>query len=124
MREPTTTTSPTTDTNFSTKSKALEHSQGPAHASPNGIAHASPNSVLSRGAVATTTLPGLATDLQVKTSTGTTLGTVTKIIYGTDNTTVRAIVVTSSTGQTYTLPASSLTISGGIVTTTSTTTGG
>jgi len=47
---------------------------------------------------------------------------VTPVITGQNNT-IRAVVVTSSTGQTYTLPASSLSISGGVVTTTSTVAG-
>ena len=122
--QPTTpTTSTTTDTNFSTNSQATAHSQGPSHASPTGVAHASDNSVLARGAVSSTTLNGLATNMTVNNSTGTQIGTVTQIITGPNNT-IRAVVVTSSTGKTYTLPASSLSISGGVVTTTSTSVGG
>ena len=105
-------------------SAALQHSQGLTHASPIGIAHANQNSVLARGAVQTSTLTGLQTTLPVQTSTGTSLGTVTNIIYGPNNTTVRGVVVTSASGQTYTLPATSLSISGGVVTTTSTSVGG
>lgn len=116
------TTSTTTDTNFSTNSQATMHSQGPSHASPTGIAHANSNSVLARGAVASSTLTGLATNMTVNNSTGTQIGTVTQIITGPNNT-IRAVVVTTSTGKTYTLPASSLSISGGVVTTTSTVAG-
>lgn len=117
------TTNTTTDTNFSTNSQATVHSQGPSHASATGIAHANDNSVLARGAVSSTTLNGLATNMTVNNSTGTQVGTVTQIITGPNNT-IRAVVVTSSSGKTYTLPASSLSISGGVVTTTSTSVGG
>ena len=79
--------------------------------------------MLARGAVSSSTLSGLNTGLTVETSSGTTLGTVSQIITGPNNT-VRAVVVTSATGQTYTLPANSLSVSGGIVTTTSTTVSG
>ena len=120
----TTTTTPTTgtttDTNFSTNSQATVHSQGPANASPNGIAHANSNSVLAPGAVSSTTLPGLTTGLAVNNSTGTQVGTISRVITGPNNT-IRAVVVTTASGKTYTLPPSSLTISGSVVTTTSTT---
>jgi len=111
-----------TGTNYNPNSPAAQNSRALQHASPTGIAYASENSVLSRGSTAATNLPGLATNLTVQNSSGT-LGTISKIIYGPDNTTIRAVVVTSSTGQTYTLPANTLTISNGVVTTTATTGG-
>jgi hypothetical protein len=117
-----TTTVPTTTTDVSTNSQATLHSQGPANASPTGISHANSNSVLARGAVSSSTLSGLATNMTVNNSGGTQIGTISQIITGPNNT-IRAVVVTSSTGQTFTLPANSLTISGGVVTTTSTTGG-
>lgn len=98
-------------------SQATTRSQGPANASPTGIANASDNSVLARGAVAASQLQGLNTGLTVKTSGGVTLGTVTQVITG-PNDTIRAIVVTSADGQTYTLQANTLSLSGGMVTTT------
>lgn len=107
-------------TNTSAGSQALLHSQGPANASPTGIAHANAHSVLARGAVSSTTLPGLTTGLTVQNSAGTSLGTVSQVITGNDGS-IRAVVVTSSTGQTFTLAPTTLTLSGGIVTTTSTT---
>lgn len=107
-------------TNTNAGSQALLHSQGPANASANGIAHANQHSVLARGAVSSATLPGLTTGLTVQNSAGTSLGTVSQVITGTDGS-IRAVVVTSSTGQTFTLAPSSLMISGGVVTTTSTT---
>ena len=124
-RAPTTltTTAPTTNTNVSTNSKALENSQGPANASAAGISHANENSVLARGAVSSSTLTGLNTGMTVNNSSGTSIGTVSKIITGPNNT-IRGVVVTSSTGQTFTLAPSTLSISGGVITTTSTSVGG
>jgi hypothetical protein len=121
----TTTTGPATSSgaNYSASSQGAVHSQALQHASPTAIAHANSNSVLARGAVSSSTLSGLNTGLAVETSSGTTLGTVSQIITGPNNM-VRAVVVTSATGQTYTLPANSLSVSGGIVTTTSTTVSG
>jgi hypothetical protein len=119
MTTPTTTTTGTVNGN----SQATVKSQGPANASPTGIAHASPNSVLARGAVASSTLPGLTTGLVVNNSSGTQVGTVSRVITG-PNSTIRAVVVTSSSGKTYTLMPSTLSISGNVVTTTSTSIGG
>lgn len=131
---PMTTTSPTSTTstittgtgvrtNVNAGSQALVHSQGPLHASPNGIAHASPNSVLARGAVTSTTLPGLTSGLTVQNSTGTSIGTVSQVITGSDGS-IRAVVVTSPAGQSFRLAPTTLSISGSVVTTTSTTVGG
>jgi hypothetical protein len=108
-----------TTANFSSNSPAAQNSQALQHASPTAIAHASENSVLARGSTATTSLNGLATNMTVQNSTGT-IGTISQIIYGPSNTTIRAVVVTSPSGQTYTLPANTLTINGTTVTTTST----
>ena len=98
---------------------AVGTSQGPAHASVNGIAHASSRSVLASGAVPPTALPGLTQGLNVVNSSGTTLGTVSQVVYGTDGT-IRLVVVTNTTtGQTYRLSPTTLSISGSTVTTTS-----
>lgn len=108
---------------------ARVNSQGPANASPTGIEHSSPNSVLHDTTTATTTnvrghgvlssaLPGLSAGLTVKNSTGTSIGTVSRIITDSRGT-IRAVLVTSSTGRTFRLAPSTLTISGGVVTTTS-----
>jgi hypothetical protein len=105
--------------NVAANSQARLNSQGPAHASATGIAHANAHSVLAGGAVVSSALPGLATGLTVNTSGGTTLGTVSRIVRGTDGT-IRQVIVTSSTGQTYRLSPLSLSISGGVVTTTQT----
>lgn len=108
-----------TTTINSNGSAALQNSQGLAHASPNGIAHASPNSVLARGSVSGSTLTGLTTNMTVNNSSGTQIGTVSRIITGPNNT-IRAVIVTSSSGQTFTVAPTTLSISGGVVTTTST----
>jgi hypothetical protein len=108
---------PTTTTTTTTTNPAVGVSQGPAHASVNGIAHANSHSVLAAGSVPSTSLPGLNTGLTVNTSGGTALGTVSQVITGSDGS-IRMVIVTSPTGQTYRLPASSLSISGGVVTTT------
>jgi len=105
--------------NANINSNATLNSQGPAHASVTGIAHASPNSVLARGAVSATSLPGLTAGLTVQNSGGTNIGTVSQIVTGPDGS-IRAVIVTSPTGQTFRLPPSSLSISGSVVTTTST----
>lgn len=120
---PPTTTTPTADVNASSKSQATTNSQGPSHASPTGISHANQNSVLARGAVQSITLAGLATGLAVNNSSGTQVGTVSRVITGPNNT-IRAVVVTTTSGKTVTLSPSTLTISGSVVTTTSTTVGG
>jgi hypothetical protein len=111
-----TTTRPTIATPTTPTTKAL-NSQGPLNASPNGIAHASPNSVLARGAVTGTALPGLTTGLNVQTSAGVSLGTVSQVVTGADGS-IRAVIITSPTGQTTRLAPNTLSISGGVVTTT------
>ena len=100
-------------------SQARLNSQGPLHASPTGIAHANAHSVLASGTVASGSLAGLATGLTVNTSGGTTLGTVSQIVTDSSGN-VRLVIVTSSTGQTYRLSPTSLSLSGGVVTTTQT----
>lgn len=98
------------------------NSQGLIHASPNAIARANSNSVLARGSVAASTLPGLTTGLTVVNTSGTSLGTISSVITGSDGS-IRAVVVTTAQGQTYTLPANTLSISGTTVTTSTTISG-
>lgn len=93
------------------------HSRALMHASATGIAHANFHSVLASGRVVSGSLAGLATGLAVKTSTGTMLGTVTQIVTDTSGN-IRLVIVTSSTGRTFRLVPTSLTLSGGMVTTT------
>lgn len=99
--------------------QARLNSQGPLHASPTGIEHASARSVLASGAVVSGSLAGLTTGLTVNTSAGTTLGTVSRIVTDTSGN-VRLVIVTSPSGQTYRLLPTSLSLSGGVVTTTQT----
>ena len=105
-------------TTTTTPTLRAPNSQGPLHANPRAISRANSNSVLARGAVAPTALPGLTTGLTVQNSTGATVGTVSQVITGTDGS-IRSVVVTTSTGATIRLAPSTLSISGGIVTTTS-----
>jgi hypothetical protein len=125
MSMPDMSTTTQTGTNYNQNSPALQNSQGPANASPTGISHANQNSVLARGAVSgtSTSLSGLTTGQTVQNSTGTSVGTVSQVITGSDGS-IRAVVVTGTNGQTYRLPPSSLSVSGGVVTTTSTSIGG
>lgn len=93
--------------------------EGPTHASPTGVANANENAGLS-STTAAADLSGLSTGLTVKDSTGATLGTVSKIEKSKDGT-VRNVLVASATGKrTIRLAPNSLSISGDVVTTTST----
>jgi len=107
----------TTTTTTTPGASATTNSQGLMHASPNGIANASSSSVLARSGVAATALPGLSTGLTVNNSAGTSIGTISQIVTGTDGS-IRLVIVTSPTGQTLRLAPSTLSISGGVVTTT------
>jgi hypothetical protein len=106
-------------TTMAASSNARLNSQGLMHASPTGIAHASSRSVLAGGTVVSGSLAGLTTGLTVNTSTGTTLGRVSQIVTGADGS-VRLVIVTSSTGRMLRLSPTTLSISGGLVTTTQT----
>jgi hypothetical protein len=105
----------TTNNGTTQREQSRANSQGPANASPTGVANANENSVLAGGSVAADTLPGLTTGLTVNSSTGTSLGTVSKVVAGSDGS-IRMIIVTTSTGETIRVPATSLTISGDVVT--------
>jgi hypothetical protein len=109
----------TTVSTTTTVNPAVGISQGPNHASITGIAHANSRSVLAGGTVSSTALPGLTTGLTVQTRTGATLGRVSQVV--TDRSgNIRLVVVTNaSTGQSYRLAPTSLSISGNLVTTTS-----
>lgn len=91
------------------------NSEGFQHASPNGILHASPNSILARNSLPSALLPGITTGLTVNTTSGTSLGTISNVLM-TRNGSIAGVIVTSSTGQTYRIPASALSISGNVVT--------
>ena len=93
-------------------------SQSLMHASLTAISRASPRSALARASVPRAALPGLATGLTVKGNGGTTIGTVSRIVTGTDGR-IRLLVATSSSGRTIRIAPNTLSISGGVVTTTS-----
>ena len=98
---------------------AVGTSQGPSHASTTGIANANSHSVLAGGAVASSALPGLKSGLNVVNASGANIGTISQVVTDSSGN-IRLVVVTSSTGQTFRLAPSTLSISGGTVTTTST----
>jgi len=106
-------------TNMAANGNGRVNSQGLMHASPTGIAHASSRSVLAGGTVVSGSLAGLTTGLTVNSSTGTTLGQVSQIVTGSDGS-VRLVIVTSPTGRMLRLSPTTLSISGGVVTTTQT----
>ena len=93
-------------------------SQSLMHASLNAISRASPRSALARASVPRSALPGLATGLTVRGNGGATIGTVSRIVTGTDGR-IRLLVATSSSGRTIRIAPNTLSISGGVVTTTS-----
>jgi hypothetical protein len=113
-------TEKTTGPATSNRDQGRVNSQGPNNASPTGISNANENSVLAQGSVSSDSLPGLTTGLNVQSSTGASVGTVSQVITGPDGS-IRMVVVTTSTGETIRLPANSLSISGNVVTTTGTT---
>jgi sporulation protein YlmC with PRC-barrel domain len=93
-------------------------SQGPAHASINGIAHANAHSVLASGSVAS--INGLTTGLTVMNANGTNIGTVSQIVTDSSGNIRLVIVTDTATGQTFRLMPSTITVNGTTVTTTST----
>ena len=105
--------------NANPNAPAGANSQGAANANPIAIERANENSALAAGAVASTALPGLTTGLNVKTSAGTALGSVSQVVTGTDGS-IRLVVVTSADGRTYRLLPNQLSIAGGVITTTQT----
>lgn len=94
------------------------NSQGPAHANINGLVNASPNSVLAGAGV--TTLTGLTTGLTVNNSAGTSIGTVTEVLTNRSGAVVGIRVDLTGDGGIVFIPATTLTIDGTIVTTSST----
>ena len=101
-----TTTTPTTSTMQPTTNPATGTSQGPFHASPNGAAHANDHSVLS--GVAGTPLTNVTTGTAVYDSTGTQLGTVSRVNTSNGGTISRVFVTVN--GKTYALSPSAFTV--------------
>jgi hypothetical protein len=98
-----------------TTSPALGVSQGPAHASPVGIAHANQHSVLY--GTSTTRLSGVSVGMPLF-SNGTQVGTVYRVV--TANGVITRVLVQGTNGRIYSLAPTSLTASGGSLTTTAT----
>jgi len=102
-----------TSTTTSMSSQARMNSQGPVHASAVGIAHASSHSVLAGGS--RTTLTGVSVGMPLL-SNGTQVGTVYRIV--TASGVITRVLVQGTNGRIYSLSPSTLTASGGSVTTT------
>jgi len=105
----------TTSTTTTAHGQGRVNSQGPAHASVQGLTHASPNSVLSGAGV--TTLTGLAAGATVNDTGGTLVGTVGSIVTNRSGAVV-GINVTLDGGGTVFIPATSLSMDGTTVVTT------
>lgn len=101
-----TTTTPTTTTMQPTTNPATGTSQGPYHASPNGAAHATEHSVLS--GTAGTPLTNVTTGTAVYDSSGTQLGTVSKVKTSSNGAISRVFVTVN--GKTYALSPSAFMI--------------
>ena len=104
-----------TSTTTLMSSQARMNSQGPVHASAVGIAHASSHSVLAGGS--RTTLTGVSVGMPLL-SNGTQVGTVYRIV--TASGVITRVLVQGTNGRIYSLSPSTLTASGGSVTTTAT----
>jgi sporulation protein YlmC with PRC-barrel domain len=91
------------------------NSQGPLHASATGIAHANSHSVLAGGS--TTELTGVSVGMPLF-SNGTQVGTVYRVV--TANGVITRVLVQGTNGRIYSLAPSTLTASGGSVTTNAT----
>jgi len=102
-----------TSTTTLMSSQARMNSQGPVHASAVGIAHASSHSVLAGGS--RTTLTGVSVGMPLL-SNGTQVGTVYRIV--TASGVITRVLVQGTNGRIYSLSPSTLTASGGSVTTT------
>ena len=102
-----------------TRDASRINSQGPAHASANGIANANGNSVLAGTTTTRTVKGGALTGLTTGTtlfSNGTAVGTVQQIRM-TGNGSVAVVIVKGTNGGLYAVPANKLTLSGGMLST-------
>lgn len=100
---------------LTTNSRARLHSQGLAHASATGIAHANSHSVLA--GASTSQLTGVSVGMPLF-SNGTQVGTVVRVV--TANGVITRVLVQGTNGRTYSLSPSTLTGSGGSLTTSTT----
>jgi hypothetical protein len=100
-----------------TRDQARMNSQGPANASSTGIAHANKNSVLS-GTSGGTALTGVTAGMALM-QNGSQLGTVQRVVTNGRGVITR-VLVTGTNGRTYSLSPGSLSLNGGVLTTTAT----
>jgi hypothetical protein len=100
-----------------TRDQARMNSQGPANASPTGIAHANSNSVLA-GTSGGTVLTGVTSGMALM-QNGTQVGTVQRVVTNGQGVITR-VLVTGTNGRTFSLSPSSLSLTGGVLTTTAT----
>jgi hypothetical protein len=105
------------DIGVQTRDAARVNSQGPVHASPMGIARANSNSVLA-GTSSGTTLTGLTTGMPLMRN-GTQVGSVTRVLTNGQGVITR-VLVQGTNGRIYSLSPRSLSLIGGILTTTRT----
>lgn len=101
-----------------TRDQARMNSQGPANASATGVAHANSNSVLAGTTSGGTTLTGITTGMALMQGT-TQVGTVQRIVTNGKGVITR-VMVTGTNGRTYSLSPHSLSLSGGVLSTTAT----
>ena len=101
----------------------------PPNASATGVANANPNSAAATGttgvdanaavaagagALGATALAGISAGATVKTGSGTTLGTVSQIVKAQDGS-VSRVIVTSSSGRSFAVPAARLSVADGVI---------
>lgn len=100
---------------------ARANRMGPVRASATGVAHANARAGLAAAAPATNSLSGLNPGMTVRTASGRTIGTVSRVERSADGT-VRAVLVRAAGGarRVVALAPRSLSISGEVVTTTQT----
>jgi hypothetical protein len=115
---PPTENQPAGTTGVETRTEARANSQGPANASPAGVANSNENSVLHDESAPASNLAGLRTGLIVRESSGTQIGTVSRIVTMPDGR-IQNVLVTNADRHTIRLAPGALSISGDVVTATS-----
>lgn len=95
---------------------AVAFASAPVVAAPVGDHGADGVSDVTATAVPSSALPGLRTGLDVRSVTGTNLGTVDDVVTGPDGS-IRQVIVKSSNGATFQLEAATLSMSGNVVVT-------
>jgi hypothetical protein len=95
------------------------HSQGPYHASPTGISHSNSHSVLKGTTVVGGSIAGLTRGMSVLDVNGNPVGTVSRINTASGGRVVNVLVKSSTGARTIPLSPNTLSVSGGVATTTS-----